>query len=75
MADARYTIVVEGQLDEHWLDWFDGMQLVNCPDGTAHLTGCLPDQPALQGVINRLFDLNMKLISVQRVEVGEEEPG
>lgn len=65
---ACYEIVVEGQLDEHWLDWFAGLQLANGPDGTTRLSGCLSDQSALQGVINRVFDLNLKLISVRRIE-------
>ena len=63
----HFEIIVEGQLDEYWLDWFDGMCLENFPNGTARLTGELPDQPALQGVINRVFDLNLKLISVKSV--------
>jgi hypothetical protein len=60
-----YQIKVQGQLDERWSDWFDGLAVTieseNPPVTT--LTGPA-DQSALRGMLNRIWDLNLILISV-----------
>lgn len=62
-----YEIIIEGILDPVWLDWFGGMEFhTKHPDQT-YITGILPDQSALRAVIDRIFDLNLKLISVRRL--------
>ena len=62
---AFYEIVVLEKLDTRWSRWFAGMQITPQPDGNVLLTGLLPDQAALYGVISRMRDLGMVLISVQ----------
>ena len=64
---ACYRIRVKGHLSEQWATWFDGLTLENLPDGDTVLAGTLPDQPALYGVLNRIRDIGLILISVNRV--------
>lgn len=64
---ACYRIRVKGHLSEQWANWFDGLTLENLPDGHAELSGRLPDQPALYGVLNRIRDIGLVLVSVNRV--------
>lgn len=63
-VDRRCEIRLEGRLDSHWVDWFDGMTVTPQPDGTTILSGAIADQSALQGVLRRVGDLGMTLISV-----------
>ena len=64
---ACYRIRVKGHLSEQWASWFNGLTLENLPDGYAVLFGRLPDQVALHGVLNRIRDIGLSLISVNRV--------
>jgi hypothetical protein len=68
---ATYQIRVQGRLDERWAQWFDGMSIAVEPakDGSTLtvLTGSVADQAALYGLINRMRDLGLPLISVGRV--------
>jgi hypothetical protein len=68
---AYYRIRVKGHLSKQWADWFDGLALENLPDGYAELSGTLPDQSALYGVLNLIRDIGLTLISVNRVEETE----
>jgi hypothetical protein len=68
---ACYRIRVKGHLSEQWADWFDGLTLENLSNGCAELSGMLPDQSALYGVLNRIRDIGLTLISVNRVEETE----
>jgi hypothetical protein len=61
-----YEIRVEGHLAEQWSAWFDGLAIHNEPNGETTLTGLLPDQAALFGVLARIHNLNMTLVSVCR---------
>jgi hypothetical protein len=77
-----YEIRLEGRLHERWLAWFDGMTLTSIPGASPHapsdagtgvitvLRGPVADQAALHGILARLRDLGMPLISVARVEAG-----
>ena len=65
-SPAFYEIVVAGQISANWAAWFDGLVLEPLPGGLVRLSGTLPDQPALHGVLERIRDLNLVLISVQR---------
>jgi len=68
MADsAFYQIRVKGHLGDHWADWFGELKIENLPDGEAALCGPLPDQAALYGVLNRIRDVGLTLLSVNRV--------
>ena len=60
-------IKVQGRLDDSWSDWFEGMTISFDQDGST-LTGMIVDQVALRTVLNRLWDLNLSLLSVNRIE-------
>jgi len=68
-----YQVQVEGRLDEDWSDWLDDVTLTY-DSGVTTLTGPVADQAALRGILTRIWDLNLTLISVHRstVETGEE---
>ncbi len=61
-----YEIKIQGHLDPTWSDWFDGMKLTHLAGDETLLSGSLPDQPALHGLLERIRDLNLTLISVSR---------
>lgn len=62
-----YQIRVKGHLDEIMADWFEGLTISNQEDGEAVLSGRIPDQAALQGVLKRISNLGLALISVNAV--------
>ena len=62
-----YRFRVGGHLDDHWSDWFGGLAVHLQEDGTTVLIGPVVDQAALHGVINRIRDLGLSLLSVSRV--------
>jgi hypothetical protein len=64
---ATYQIRVQGLLDPQWADWFDGFVLTHEGSETL-LTGRVSDQAALHGLINKLQDLGLTLLLVQRLE-------
>lgn len=64
---STYEITIAGHLDPYWAASFEGLSLETCLDGTAKLTGYLADQAALRSVLERIFDLNLKLIAVRCV--------
>jgi hypothetical protein len=61
-----YEIRVEGQLMDSWSDWFDGLAIRNEPSGETILTGPVTDQAALYGVLTKIHNLNLILVSVHR---------
>ncbi len=63
-----YEIRLTGHLDAHWADWFDGLAVTRETNGTTVISGRIADQAALHGVIQRVRDLGLPLISVVRVE-------
>jgi len=69
---SDYRIVVYGELSQRWVDWFDNfdIQLSDQPSGATvtTLTGPIVDQAALRGMLCKLWDLNLTVISVGRVE-------
>ena len=62
-----YQIRVEGHLDGQWSHWFDDLRLAHHSDGTTTLSGPVVDQAALHGLLAKVRDLNLTLISVIRV--------
>jgi hypothetical protein len=65
---AVYQIRVGGRLSERWADWFDGLTITHEGSGDTFLTGTVVDQAALHGLLRKVRDLGMPLISVVRVE-------
>jgi hypothetical protein len=61
-----YEIKIKGYLDPHWSDWFAGLELTHLEDDETLLSGLLSDQTALHGLLERIRDLNLTLISVAR---------
>ncbi len=60
-----YEIRVRGHLGPEWADWLDGLELTPFEDGQMLLSGRIPDQAALVGVLTRLSRLNMALLSLK----------
>ena len=71
---AVYEIRVKGHLDGRWSEWFDGLQITNVENGDALLSGEIVDQSALHGVLNKVRDLNLALISMTSVDPDQQEP-
>ena len=65
---VSYELRIEGHLDDHWSTWFDGMVLTRRDDGSTTLTGPVPDQAGLHGVLAKVRDLGAALVSVTRLE-------
>lgn len=65
---AHYEIRVGGHLAQHWSAWFQGLTLTQENDGTTKLCGFVPDQAALYGVLMKVRDLGIVLISVETVD-------
>jgi hypothetical protein len=64
-----YEIRVEGVLDSRWSSWFEDLQLTS-EGGRTLIAGPVTDQAALHGLLARIRDLNLPLISVQRIQPG-----
>ena len=59
-----YEIKIRGHLDPRWSEWFADLQLTHLEENETLLSGLLPDQAALHGLLERIRDLNLTLISV-----------
>ena len=59
-----YRITVKGHLNPNWTDWFDGLTITPLPNGTTVISGPVVDQAALHGLLKKIRDLGMLLISV-----------
>jgi hypothetical protein len=64
----RYEIRVSGHLDDRWAAWFDGLSLRRETDGLTVIHGPVADQAALHGLLQRVRDIGLPLISVTRVD-------
>ena len=67
---ALYEIRVADVLDARWAVWFDGLQISGQGDETV-ICGLLADQPALHGLLTKVRDLGLCLISVRRLDTGQ----
>jgi hypothetical protein len=61
-----YEIRLEGLLDPAWSDWLEGMKITPLENGESLLSGPVADQAALHGLLNRIRDLNLKLVLVEK---------
>jgi hypothetical protein len=67
----NYQIKIKGYLDQHWADWLGGLKITHDSQGNSLLTGVIPDQAALHGVLVQIRDLGLTLISLMPVAVDE----
>jgi hypothetical protein len=65
---ARYEIRVRGHLEPRWAGWFDGLDLTQESDGSTVMSGAVVDQAALHGLLERLRDLGLPLLSLTQVD-------
>lgn len=70
---ARYEIRIKGHLDVRWADRFEGMRFIHESDGTTILSGPVVDQAALHGLLRKVRDLGMPLLSVIRLTPGDAD--
>ena len=66
-----FEIQVRGQLDESWSDWLEGLEVKLLDNGEMILSGYIGDQAALMGTLNKLYGLNLTLLSVSKVDQKE----
>jgi hypothetical protein len=64
---GQYAIRVAGRLDQRWAEWFDGLSLTHQGDGTTVLQGRVADQASLHGLLLKIRDLGLPLLSVTPV--------
>lgn len=67
-APAGYRIRVAGQLDHHWSSWFGDLTLAHEDDGTTSLAGVVSDQAELHGLLMKIRDLGVTLVSVEVID-------
>ena len=70
---ALYEIRIQGHLDDRWVEWFDGLSFTHDSDGTTLLAGPVVDQAALHGVLRKVRNLALTLVSVIRVDREQPE--
>ena len=68
-----YEIRIKGHLDDRWADWFEGLTITLEEDGNTLLTGQIIDQAALHGLLKKVRDLCLPLVSVSPVEHGQAD--
>ena len=70
---STYRLRVDGHLDQHWSSWFGDLTLTHEDDGTTCLTAAVADQAQLHGVLTKIRDLGVTLISVEVVDATTTE--
>jgi hypothetical protein len=69
----NYEIRIKGRIDEHWSTWFANLTVQYTEKDETILSGTIADQATLYGVLNRLRDLGLPLLSVMQVEADDKE--
>lgn len=69
---AHYEIRVHGDLDRHWSGWFEGLEVSSDAPGQTLIAGPVADQAALHGLLAKVRDLGLPLLSIQRLGPGYE---
>jgi hypothetical protein len=72
-SPGRYEIRLKGHLDTRWAAWFDGLALSHDSDGTTIIHGPVADQAALHGLLQKVRDLGLLLVSVTQVEPDQPD--
>ena len=70
---GRYEIRIKGHLAARWTDWFEGLTITALDNGETLLAGSVVDQAALHGVLRKVRDLGLPLLSVMRVEPAQAD--
>ena len=70
-APVGYQLRVDGYLDQHRSAWFGDLTVIHESDGTTRLSGFVPDQAALHGLLMKVRDLGLTLISVEAIDPAE----
>jgi hypothetical protein len=70
---GRYEIRLKGHLDSRWAAWFDGLSLTNESDGTTLIHGPVADQAALHGLLQKVRDVGLPLVSVTQVDPDQPD--
>ena len=70
---AIYQIRIQGQINESWSDWLGGLTITRQPDGETLLAGPIVDQAALHGIMDRLYAMNLSILSVVQVKSDQEK--
>ena len=70
---GRYEIRLKGHLASRWAAWFDGLSLTNESDGTTLIRGLVVDQAALHGLIQKVRDVGLPLISVAQIDTDQTD--
>lgn len=68
-----YQIKVKGHLEDHWSDWLGGLAISHEADGHTLLTGVVPDQAALHGILAQIRDLGLTLVAINSQKTVAEE--
>ena len=63
-----YQIVIKGHLDSEWSEWFEGLNIIKVDNGETILSGPIIDQTALHGVLIKIRDLGLPLLSLTRID-------
>ena len=66
-----YQIRIKGHLDRQWRNWFEGLTITLADDGDTLLTGAVSDQAALYGLLKKIRDLGLPLVSVNPARPGQ----
>ena len=69
----RCELRIKGHLDDRWADWFEGLSFTHESDGTTLLSGAVVDQAALFGLLRKVRDLGMPLISITCARPGQPD--
>jgi hypothetical protein len=69
----RYEIRIKGHLDNRWANWFDGLIITPLPNWTTVISGPVVDQAALHGLLRKVRDLGVPLLSVTRVRPNQAD--
>lgn len=67
MSEQNYQILLEGHLDPSWTEWLEGMTITLLESGETLLSGPVVDQAALRGLLTKIMDMNLKLVSINQL--------
>jgi hypothetical protein len=71
-APSRYELRIHAHLDQHWSTWFGGLALTREDDGTTTLRGAVTDQAELHGLLTKIRDLGVTLISLTSIDAAHD---